>query len=367
VTLPEDLTVEVVVDEAVVTDEEVDEQLRGLQERFGTLTGVDRPVAEGDFVQLDLRAEIDGQEVDSATGTSYQVGSATMIEGLDEAILGRSPGETVTFTTELAGGEHEGELAEVTVTIRAVKERHLPELNDEFAQLASEFDTLEELRADLRHRLEQARQREQAFQARDKILEALLAQFDIPVPAGLLAEEIRWRQDSMRDQLEQAGLSLEEWLESQGRSVEQWQAEIEEAARSSIKAQFVLDALARREQLSVTQEDLTGHIIDAAAHVGMSPDQFAQQAMETGQVPALVAEVLRGKALALVVEQARVTDTAGHPVDVAEVFGPGPAAAAAAAAAEAAEAAEDQAAAGDAQADGGTEAVEEGDVPQRTS
>ena len=329
--LPPHEGVEVTVEDAEVTDADVDEQLQGLRERFGTLKGVERAAQAGDFVQVDLTATIDGEEVDATSGVSYEIGSGTMLDGLDEALIGAAEGETKVFTTTLAGGEHEGEQAEVTAVVSAVKERELPDLDDDFAQLASEFDTLDELRDDLRARLGRVKRMEQGGAARDKALETYLASVDVPVPDKLLADEIAWRHSNLTQQLEAAGLTRESWLESEGKTADEFDTEIREAAVSSIKAQFVLDKLATQEQLSVTQEELTEHIVRSASRAGMSPDQFAQQAMQHGQVPMLVAEVVRGKALALIVEHARVTDASGREVDLTEVFGTSTAAASAAA------------------------------------
>ncbi len=319
--VPDHTGVSVTVDDATVTEEQVEEQVEELRARFGTLVGVERAAQTGDFVQIDLTASVDGEEVDSTTGVSYEVGSDTMLDGLDEALIGLSAGDRATFTTTLAGGEHAGEEAAITVTVGAVKVRELPALDDDFAQLASEFDTLEELRADLRTRLERVRRLEQAVEARDKILEAYLGQVEFPLPERLLESEVTLRRESLQHQLAEAGLDFEDWLSAGGKSVEEFEADLRDSASAAIKAQFVLDALASAQQLSVSQEDLTEHIVSSAARAGVSPDQFAQHAVESEHVPTLVAEVVRGKAMALVVENATVTDTSGNPVDLKQTFG----------------------------------------------
>jgi len=168
--LPDFSDIELTVDEAKVEDEAVEQRLTDLRARFGTLKGVDRAVQDGDFVSIDLSAEIDGEQIDEVTGVSYEVGSKNMLEGLDEALVGMTADETKQFTAPLAGGDQEGQDASCTVTVTAVKERELPELDDEFAQLASEFDTLRELRADVTKQAEQAKKFEQGVQARDKVL-----------------------------------------------------------------------------------------------------------------------------------------------------------------------------------------------------
>ena len=316
--LPEYDGLEVTVDDVDVTDDEVAEQLDGLRERFSTLTGVDRAAADGDFVSVDLSAVVDGEAVEDLTakGLSYQVGSGSLLDGLDEAITGLSAGESRDFTTTLVGGDHAGEEATVTVTVVSVKERELPELDDEFAQMASEFDTLDELRDDVRARLTQMKSVQQGVQARDRVLEALLAEVDIPLPEGVIKAEVDARNHNLAHQLEAAGMSKEDFLAAEGQSAEEFDADIEKRTREAMTAQFVLDKVVEKEQLSVNEQELTQHIIRSASRYGMGPDQFAQQVVQAGQVPVLVSEVVRGKALALVLERAKVVDESGRQVDL---------------------------------------------------
>jgi len=319
VQLPDLSTIEVTVDDVVVPDEDVEEQLTLLRQRFGTLTGVDRPGQAGDFVTLDLTASVNGEEIEGGTltGQSYEVGSGSLLEGLDDAVTGLGGGESATFQTTIAGGPRRGEAAEVTVTVQSVKERELPAADDEFAQLASEFDTLEELRADLRTRLESSRRLQQGVEARDKALEALLERVDIELPEGVVKAEIDARQHDLHHQLENAGLSKEEYASDEGQSVEEFDQEVETRAREAVKAQFVLDAIAETREIQPTQEELTEHLVRRAQQYGLSPDQFAQQVMQAGQVPVLIAEVVRGKALAALLEQVTVKDASGNIVDLA--------------------------------------------------
>ena len=316
--LPDYEGIAVTVDDAEVTDAEIDEQLTGLRERFATLTGVDRPAADGDFVSLDLSAAIDGEPIDELTakGLSYQVGQGSLLDGLDEAVTGLSAGESRDFPTALVGGGHAGQEATVTVTVVSVKERELPELDDEFAQTASEFDTLEELRDDVRERVARMKAVEQGVQARDRVLEALLATVEIPLPEGVIQAEIEARNHNLAHQLEAAGMSREDFLAAEGQSAEEFDADIDKRTREAMTAQFVLDKVVEKEQLSVNEQELTQHIIRTASRYGMGPDQFAQQVVQAGQVPVLVSEVVRGKALALILEKAVVTDESGRPVDL---------------------------------------------------
>ena len=316
--LPDYEGLEVTVDDADVTDAEVEEQVDGLRERFATLTGVDRAAADGDFVSMDLSATVDGQAVDelNAKGLSYQVGSGSLLDGLDEAVTGLSVGESKEFPTTLVGGDHAGKEATVTVEVKSVKERELPELDDDFAQTASEFDTLDELRADVRKRVADMKAVQQGVQARDKVLEVLLSKVDIPLPEGVIKAEIDSRNHNLAHQLEAAGMSRDDFLAAEGQSAEEFDADIEKRTREAMTAQFVLDKVVEKEQLSVNEQELTQHIVRSASRYGMGPDQFAQQIVSAGQVPVLVSEVVRGKALALVLEKAVVTDESGRPVDL---------------------------------------------------
>jgi trigger factor len=316
--LPEYEGLEVTVDDAEVTDAEVDEQIDGLRARFGTLTGVDRSVADGDFLSIDLSATVGGEAVPDLTakGLSYQVGGGALLEGLDEAVIGLSAGETRDFTTTLVGGDHAGEDAVVTVEVKSVKERELPELDDDFAQTASEFDTLDELRTDVSSRLENMKTLQQGVQARDRVLEKLLDSVDLPLPEGVIKAEIDARNHSLAHQLESAGMSKVDFLAAEGQSEEEFDAELLKSTRDAMTAQFVLEKIVEKEQLSVNEQELTEHLVRTAARYGMSPDQFVQQVVQGGQVPMLVSEVVRGKALALVLEKARITDESGRVLDL---------------------------------------------------
>ena len=316
--LPDYRGLDVTVDDAETSDDDLDQQLQSLRERFATLKGVDRAAADGDFVSIDLSATIAGESLEdlSAKGLSYQVGQGSLLDGLDGAMTGLAAGESAVFPTALVGGDHAGQDADVTVTVNSVKERELPELDDDFAQTASEFDTLEELRADLRTRFDQMRRIEQGVQARDRALEALLAKVDIALPEGVVKSEIEGRQHALAHQLEQAHMSREDFLAAEGQSPEEFDADIDKRTRDALTAQFVLDKVVEKEQLSVNEQELTEHIIRSASRYGVGPDQFAQEIVQGGQVPMLVGEVVRGKALALVLEQAKVTDASGREVDL---------------------------------------------------
>jgi trigger factor len=308
----------VTVENADVDPDQVEEYIGSLRERFASLKGADRPVETGDFVSIDLSAEVDGKAVDDAqaSGISYEVGSGRMLDGLDEALVGMSVDETKTFPALLAGGELAGQLAQVTVKVDSVKVKELPELDDDFAQSASEFDTLGELRAGTRAQLENMRRAGQAGQARERALDALLARVDIPLPEDLVDSEIAARRRSLADRLERSGNTMDEYLEATNQSAGQLDAQFADDARRSVKAGFILDKLATQEELGVDQDELAAYVTDQAYRMGVSPDRLAKELSDRGQLASVAADVLRGKALTLLAERATVTDEAGRPVDV---------------------------------------------------
>jgi trigger factor len=308
----------VTVENADVDPDQVEEYIGSLRERFASLKGADRPVETGDFVSIDLSAEADGKVVEDAqaSGISYEVGSGRMLDGLDEALVGMSAGESKTFPALLAGGEHAGKLADVTVKVDSVKVKELPELDDDFAQSASEFDTLGELRAGTRKQLENMRRAGQAGQARERALDALLARVDIPLPEDLVNHEIASRSRSLADRLERSGNTMDEYLEATNQSAEELDTQFAEDARRSVKAGFILDKLATQEELGVDQDELAAYVTEQAYRMGVSPDRLAKELSERGQLASVAADVLRGKALTLLAERASVADEAGRPVDV---------------------------------------------------
>ncbi len=325
ITLPDLAGLEVTVDDIEVTDAEVEEQLHTLRERFGTLVDVDRAAADGDFVVIDLTARRDDEVVEGgeASGVSYQLGRGGMIDGLDEALTGMSADETRTFTSSLAGGELEGEDVEVEVKVVGVKEQQLPELDDEFAQMASEFDTVEELTEDVRSRLGNSKRLEQAAAARDAVLEKVLDLTEVPVPEAVVAEELKARRENVEQQLTFAGMTMEQYLDNEKQTIDEFEAELEKRVRDAVAAQFILDEVAKAEEIGVEQQELTEHMLRRAQQSGQNPNEYVQHMMEHNHIPELVAEVVRGKALAVVVEQATVTDESGNPVELKNLRGDG--------------------------------------------
>ena len=303
VSLPDFSKITVTVDDVVVTDTDISEQLDELRARFGTLNSVERATVSGDFVTIDLTARIDGAEVDGgkANEISYEVGSNRMIDGLDEALVGMSAGDTKTFTTQLVG-QKDDEKGDVEIVVKAVKERELPTADDSFAKLASEFDTLDALKADFAERLGRVKKMEQGAQARDLLLEKLLADLDIPVPDEIVLDEVN------------------DHLEGEGRMEDaEHRAEVDGQVRSSIKSDFLLDAIVKTEDVQVSEIELTEYLIRMSQRYGMGPEQFAQELQKAGQISQVVAEVTRAKALATVLGRVSVVDKSGNTIELEEL------------------------------------------------
>lgn len=319
--LPDYSGLEVSVEDVTVTDEEVDEQVQVLRERFGSLTEVERAAADGDFVVMDLVARRDGEVIEGAevSEMSYQVGKGGMLDGLDEALTGLAAGGTTTFTSQLVGGDEAGRDVEVEVLVSSVKEQELPELDDDFAQTASEFDTVEELTEDVRTRLSRGKRLEQAVEARDAVLEKLLDLVDVPLPDGLVETELTARREQLEEQLGFAGMTLEQYLDNEKQTVDEFEADLEKRVRDAVAAQFVLDQVAKAEQIGVNEGELQAHLMRRAQQSGQNPQEFISHMLEHNHIPEMVSEVVRGKALASVVESATVTDTSGNPVDLSNL------------------------------------------------
>jgi trigger factor len=301
-----------------VPDEDLDAEVESLRERFATLKDVERPAADGDVTTIDLKATLDGEPVEGGevSGYSYKVGSGDMLDGIDDALRGLSAGEETTFTSQLLGGDLSGQDVEVSVSLSAVKEQELPELDDEFAQTASEFDTIEELRQDIATRLERSKRLEQAAAARDAVLEQLLDGAEIPLPEGVVAEELAGRRQEIEQQLAYAGTTMEQYLDNEEQTIDEFEAELEKRVRDAMASQFLLDEIAKAEEIGVEQEELSEHLFRRAQQSGQNPDEFVKHMIEHNHIPEMVAEVVRGKALARIVEGATVTDESGNPVEL---------------------------------------------------
>jgi trigger factor len=306
------------VDDIVVSDDEVEEQVQNLRERFATLKDVERAVQDGDVVTIDLVASKDGETVEGGevNGYSYKVGSGQLIDGVDEALVGLKVGEEKTFQSQLLGGDSAGEDVDVLVKVSSVKEQELPEFDDDFAQTASEFDTAEELRADVRTRLERGKRLEQAAAARDAVLEKLLDSAEIPLPEATVSSELAGRRQEIEQQLMYAGLTMDQYLDNEKQTIDEFEADLEKRVRDAMAAQFLLDEVAKKEQLGVDQAELSQHLMRRAQQSGQNPDDFIKHMIEHNHVPEMVSEVVRGKALAMIVEGATVTDASGNHVEL---------------------------------------------------
>jgi trigger factor len=321
--LPDLSALTITVDPIEISDEDVDAELQSLRARFGTLTGVERPAAAGDFVSIDLSANIDGEAVPEAStkGLSHEVGSGQLVEGLDDAIVGLSAGESKTFTTTMAAGPHAGKEAEVTVTLGSVKERELPEPDDEFAQLASEFDTIDELRANLADQVRGVKRLQQAEEIRTATLDALLEQVDMPLPEAIVQAQVDNTLHNALHGLDHDEAKLAEALEKQGSSREEFDKDTRSNSEKAIKTQLLLDALADDLDIQVSQQDITERLVLTSQQYGIEPQQLLGYMQQNNQLPAMFADVRRGLTIAEVVEAATVTDTDGNAVDTEEFFG----------------------------------------------
>lgn len=321
ISIPDLESIAVEVDELQIADSEVAEQVDGLRERFATLKTVERAAATGDYVQIDLAATVDGTEVPggSATNISHEVGSNQLLPGLDEVLVGLTAGQSTTFTSQLVGGDFAGKEAEVAVTVRTVKEKQLPELDDDFAQLASEFDSLDELHEDLKTRITRVKRVEQLYAARDRVLAELVSAADVPAPEGVVKDEVNERKHQMGHELERIGATLEDYLSSEEKTEEQMDAELTEAATEAVKIQLLLDTLADAESLEVTDDEFGHEIVHRASRVGMAPQAYYDQLVQSGAAGAVYGDVRRGKALAMVMEKVKITDKAGNVITLDEL------------------------------------------------
>jgi trigger factor len=321
--IPDLGAMKITVDPVEITDEEVDAELQSLRARFGTLKGVQRPAENGDFVSLDLSAEVNGEEIPDgkADGLSHEIGSGQLIDGLDEAIIGLSEGESKTFTTKLVAGEHSGQDAAVTVTVKSLKERELPDADDEFAQLASEFDTMEALRENLVEQVRRVKRIHQAEKIRDSALETLLEMADVPLPEAIVAAQV---DSALHNAIHGMGHDEDKFAEAlvaQGSSREQFDAETREAAEKAVKTQLLMDAIADELDIQVGESDLSERLVLMSRQYGIEPQQLVNLLQQQNQLPVVYADVRRGLAVAAVVEKATVSDTAGEVIDTTEFFG----------------------------------------------
>ena len=301
--LPDFETLAVTVDSVKVAGSDVEDQLDALRARFGSLAPVERASAKGDVILFDINGTDDGAVVEDLVGSalSYELGTDGMLPGFDDAITGAGAGETRTFAFTPEAGEFEGKELSVDVTVTTVRERALPEADDAFAQLASEFDNIDELRDDLRERLGRVKLLEQGYAARDKLAELLVDSIDFPLPEGVIAQQI---DDHFAD----------------GHGDDDHRAEVGDEVRKSLKTQLILDKIAEENEIQVNETELSAWLVQQAPRYGMTPDQFAQELVNAGQVPSAVAEVRRGKSLASVLEKAKIVDSNGTVIDLNSIM-----------------------------------------------
>lgn len=307
ITIPDPAGYTLEVNSVAVNDDEVEERLTALRERFGSLKEVERAAAEGDYCTINLRAVIGEEEIDNAEGISYQIGSGTLVDGIDDALTGAEAGDEKTFTTTLAGGEHQGEEAEVTVTLTAVKESELPEADDDFAQMASEFDTIDELRDDLREQVGKDKTSAQVYAARDLLLEKLSEDVEVPLPEEVVEAEVKAH------------------LEQEGKEVDDEHGEeIRKESENALKTQLMLDVLAEKFNADVEQDELLNSLIQQAQMYGIDPNEFVQMVVQSGQLESFAGDMRRSKALLAALRLAKVVDGDGNELDVVSVIGEAP-------------------------------------------
>ena len=321
--VPDFSQISVTVPELKVDDAAVDAELDTLRERFGELKDTKRKLKKDDFAIIDLEATINGEKLEDASteGLTYRVGADDLMDGLDKAIKGLKTGEEAEFTSEIQYGDHKGEEATVKVTVQQTKERKLPELDDDFAQLASEFDTVEELRNSTREQVEENAKAQQAADIRDEVLKAALAQTEFALPESVVDEQVHNQLHQLLGQMAHDENALAQLLEAQGTTREEFDAQSREQAEESVRTQLFLDAVADQEQPEVSQQELTDHILFTAQSYGMDPNQFVAQLQQSGQIANLFSDVRRGKALAIAISRTQVADEAGNTVDPNEYFG----------------------------------------------
>lgn len=323
ITVPDFGAMSVEVAPRNISDDAVDDALTKLRQRFSTLKSVDRAVEEGDFVTFDAVVSVDGSEVEDAggTGLTYEVGKDEAFDGLKDALTGLKADESATFTSTIKAGEHEGDDADITVTVHSIKVRELPEADDEFAQEASEFDTIEELRDSLKSEVEENAKATQAAEIRDEVLKAALEQAEFPLPQGLVDAQVKAQHDQVLAQVGGNEDMLDSLLQAQGTSRDQYDADARSSVEIAVRNELFLDRVAEEFEPSVSQQELYDHIMFTAQRYGMEPSQFLAQIQNNNQLGALFAEVRRGKALAEAICKVTVTDTNGEAVDPAEFFG----------------------------------------------
>ena len=321
--VPDFSTISVEVPALKIGDEAIDEELDNLRARFGELKDTRRKLKKGDFAIIDLEATIDGEKIEEASteGITYEIGRDDLIEGLDKAIKGLKTGEEAEFTSEIQFGEHKGDEATIKVTVQQSKERKLPELDEEFVQMASEFDTVEELRESTKNQLEENKKAQQAADIRDEILKAALEQTKFELPQAVVDEQVHNQLHQILGQMAHDENAFAQMLEAQGTTREEFDKESREQAEESVRTQLFLDAVAEKEEPEVSQQELTDHILFTAQSYGMDPNQFIQQLQSNGQIANLFSDVRRGKALAAAICRTTVKDEEGNDVDVDQYFG----------------------------------------------
>ncbi|MFC4336651.1 trigger factor [Salininema proteolyticum] len=326
--LPEFSELKVEVESGKVTEESIDADLEQQRLRFSSLKTVERAAAEGDFVVIDLTATRDGEEVEggSVTGMSHEVGSGNLLDGLDEALVGMSAGDEKRIQSSLVSGDSAGEEADIDIKVEKVKERELPELDDEFAEMSASVDTLDELREDTRKRLEGQAQNDIRTEAREKVLDALLEAVDIPLPEGTVESEVEHTKSHLGEQVAPMG-GMDAYLEQIGKSAEEFEADLRKDVEQNLKQSIILGRIANEKEVEPNSDLLLGEAARMAQMSGVPQEQFPQfieQLRSNGQLQQIAVQTRQKMALEEVLGEASVVDADGNTLDRVALFGEEP-------------------------------------------
>ena len=317
----------------VVTEADIDEQVERMRAQYADLVTVDRPAADGDIVKIDIDGSRDGEPIEglSASGYAFEVGLGTLVPELDENLRGASAGDHLEFS----GDDHhhdDDELDEeghaphgpidFVVDVEEVQEKVLPDLTDEWAKEASEFDTIDELRDDLRARMTRSRAAQAESNLRERTAEALAALVDVELPEPMISNEMQQRIQDLALRLQAQGLNLEQYLAMTGQPQEQFVESLREMANEAVQVDLALRAVALAEGIEATEDELDEEFAGVAERIGESPERVRSEFERNGQVSDVRSDLRKRKALDWLVEQVEIVDPDGNPIDRADLLAP---------------------------------------------
>lgn len=298
---------------ASATDEEIEDQLGRLRDRFATLNTVERPANPGDFALIDIHGTLDGAQVEALSGTDqlFEVAQGFPIQEIDQQLTGAKAGDILEFDAQVpdgVGGDVAGKQVRFRILVKEVKQKDLPALDDEFAKTASEFETLEELRTDVRERIDKVKAVQVDAEVRNRVLEELLAEVDVEAPDALVNQEMAYRLHRFEDQLRAAGMTLDEYMQANDFSDEQVEADLRTQAERNVRAQMILEEIGRKEGFQVTKEELEQEVRYHAETMRIPADELAKELSDRGRILAMAGDIIRRKALNHVVELADIEE-----------------------------------------------------------